>query len=245
MTNTADILKVFRQIASEGRKVRLLNLYKGIPISYAASILNIGEASVTVRTEKIQLVCMYRAKETFIQNVRFPHLVRAGVVLVDAEKINAMLTNFSYQPERIGDLTQVRIQPGQTIPSVVVSEQMESQISGELADVSLDGVAVMVHEPTFAPGCRLGDNVNIQVQLPRLLMHDQGGEDVALELHGVIANVKSGLPGGKCRIGIELSEEDTPARAALAHFVTQRQTELLREIRSIYELVNMETKENP
>ena len=51
-----EIIKIFREIAYEGRKVRLLNLYKGIPVSYAASITSIGEASVTVSTEKIQQI---------------------------------------------------------------------------------------------------------------------------------------------------------------------------------------------
>ena len=98
MATMEEILKIFRKIASEGRRIRLLNVYKGIPISYAARITNIGDASVSVHTEKIQLVCMYREKETFIQNVRFPHLVRAGVVMVDTDKVNAMVKPLVLNP---------------------------------------------------------------------------------------------------------------------------------------------------
>ncbi len=241
MGSTDDILKIFRQIAYENRKVRLLNLYKGIPISYAASIVSIGEASVTVRTEKIQMVCMYLAKETHIQNVQFPHLVRASVVLVEAEKGNVMLSHFSYKPERFGELTQAQVQPGSPIQGIMLSQQ-DLQVSGELADISLDGVAVIVDEKSKAIPCQVGEDVRVQVRLPRTVLFDEEEPTQALELFGSIANIKSGLPDGKCRIGVEL-HRDSPARLDLARFISLRQTELLREIRSIYELVSLETSE--
>lgn len=242
MAQADEILKIFRQIAYEGRKVRLLNLYKGIPISYAASIVNIGEASVTVRTEKIQLVSMYLAKETFIQNVKFPHLVHAGVVLVDTDKVNAMLSHFSYNPERLGELTRVRVQPGEPITGAVLSEQA-GPVSGEMVDISLDGVAVLVDEQNIAEACQPGEAVHVQLRLPGIVGEKQR-EQSLLDLKGQIANVKTGLPEGKCRIGVQL-EPNHPARLDLAHFISQRQAELLREIRSIYELVSLETKETP
>ncbi len=241
MGNADEILKIFRQIAYENRKVRLLNLYKGIPISYAASIVNIGEASVTVRTEKIQLVCMYLAKETHIQNVQFPHLVQASVVLVDAEKVNAMLSHFSYKPERFGELTQVNVQPASPIQGVMLSDQ-NVPVSGELADISLDGVAVIVEEKNISPACHAGEDVRLRVQFPQKVLFEEEDPTQTLELHGSIANIKSGLPDGKCRIGVEL-HRDSPARLDLARFISLRQTELLREIRSIYELVSLETGE--
>jgi hypothetical protein len=238
MAPTDDILKIFRQIAYEQRKIRLLNLYKGIPISYAASIVSIGEASVTIRTEKIQLVTMYLARETFIQNVKFPHLVRAGVILVDTDKVNAMLSHFLYNPERLGELTRARIHPGERVEGAVLSEQA-GQVSGEMVDISLDGVAVLVQEKTVGDACMPGEAVGVQLQLPRRIA---SAERQPLQLRGKIANVKKGLPDGKCRIGVEL-EPNHPARLELAQFISQRQAELLREIRSIYELVSLETKE--
>lgn len=238
MAQSEEILKIFRKIAYDNRKVRLMNVYKGVPISYAASIVSIGEASVTMRTEKIQLVSMYLAKETFVQNVAFPHLVRAGVVLVDTDKVNAMLTRFSYNPERLGELSRVRIQPGDHIPGAVLSEQA-GQVNGEMVDVSLDGVAVLVQEDQAGQACTPGENVQVQVHLPS---GSTAAEEKALNLQGTIANVKKGLPDGKCRIGVEL-KPDHPARLDLAQFISQRQAELLREIRSIYELVSLETRE--
>jgi hypothetical protein len=242
MTQADEILTIFRQIASEGRRIRLLNLYKGIPISYAARIASIGDASVTVQTEKIQLVCMYREKETFIQHVKFPHLVRAGVVMVDTDKVHGLLSHFSYQPERIGELTRVRVQPARTISSVLVSEGTQKLVSGELVDISLDGVAVKVDQRELSNACQPGETVQIQIHLPKSIPFQEGPDQIPLDLSGSIANIKTGLPDGKCRIGVQLHPE-SPARLDLAHFITQRQTELLREIRSIYELVSLVTKE--
>jgi hypothetical protein len=241
-----EILKIFRQIAYEGRKVRLLNLYKGIPVSYAASIVNIGEVSVTVRTEKIQLVAMYLAKETFVQNTKFPQLVRAGVVLVNPDKMDAMLSRFSYQPERLGQITRVRLQPGAPVPGQVVSEQ-SSPLEAELIDVSLHGVGILVDENKVQGGCQAGQQIQVQLQLPAIISLEEPAEPQTITLQGTIVNARivnapNGLEGGKCRLGIELHPEH-PARLELARFISQRQMELLREVHSIYELIRLETQE--
>ena len=239
-----EIIKIFREIAYEGRKIRLLNLYKGIPVSYAASITSIGEASITVSTEKFQLVAMYLAKETHIQNLKFPMLVRAGVVLVNPVKMDAMLTHFSYQPERLGQITQVHIQPGRPMPGQVTTAQMD-HVDAELMDISLTGLGVLVDETSIKGECKPGLEITVQVQLPGIASLDEPDElpePHTVALKGTIIHIKTGLPGGKRHLGVEL-QPNHPARLEVARFISQRQLELLREVHSIYELIRLENPE--
>ncbi len=241
-----EIIKIFREIAYEGRKVRLLNLYKGIPVSYAASITSIGEASVTVSTEKIQLVAMYMAKETHIQNIKFPYLVRAGVVLVNPNRMDAMLSHFTYQPERLGQITRVRIEPGYPMQGQVSTPQM-GQVEADLTDISLNGLGILVDEAVVKSDADPGDEISVQVQLPGMAALDSEDEDQPagphpITLQGKIINVKTGLPNGKRHLGVEL-HPNHPARLEVARFISQRQLELLREVHSIYELIRHENED--
>lgn len=233
-----EIIKIFREIAYEGRKVRLLNLYKGIPVSYAASITSIGEASITVSTEKIQLVAMYLTKETHIQNVKFPQLVRAGVVLVNPTKMDAMLSHFSYQPERLGQITRVRIQPGSPMPGKVTAGHMD-HVDADLMDISLNGVGVLVDKSNIQGDCVPGIEIKIHVLLPDTVSLDEPPEPHVITLQGTVINVKTDLPEGKCYLGVEF-QLNHPARLEVARFISQRQLELLREVHSIYELISLE-----
>jgi hypothetical protein len=283
MTHTDEILKIFRQLARDGRKVRLLNVYKGIPISYAASIKSIGEASVKIRTGKNQLVCLYREKETYIQNISFPHLIKAGVLLLDYEKVEAMLSRFEYAPAGIGDRIQVRVQPKEQIKSLLQAAGLPTGIRGELADISNDGAAIFIDEKLQSKkACKVGDVIEIHLRLPKpgrpgplrtifsapITSDSPGGkleqkvledlkdgieiataqakddetEDLTLQLNGNIANIKTSLPGGKCRIGIQLIP--TTSRVAISRFLSERQAELIREIRALYELVSLDTSES-
>lgn len=283
MTHDDEILKIFRQLARDGRKVRLLNMYKGIPISYAAAIKSIGEASVTVRTGRNQLVCLYREKETYIQNISFPHLIKADILLLDYEKVEAMLSRFKYAPAGIGDRTQVRVQPKEQIKSLLQAAGLPTGIRGELADISNDGAAVFIDEKQHTKkACKVGDVIEIHLRLPKpgrpgplrtvffapsvrkgleekseqkvledlkdgieiaaAYAKDDDTEDLALKLNGNIANIKTGLPGGRCRIGIQLVP--TTSRVAISRFLAERQAELIREFRALYELVSLDINES-
>jgi len=258
MNSNDDILKIFRKIARENRKIRLLNVYKGVPISYAARIASIGSASVTVQTEKHQVVSMYREKVTYVQNVRFPRLVRASVVLVEPNKLEAMLSNFHYTDEDIGERTHVRLQPGGAIESLLMADGDKIALQGQLADISYDGVAVVIDMRDLPmEACQVGDPVKVQMKLP--LPAEQSSTEpiftsaeafqeavedadktLPLQLQGTVANVKTDLPDQQCRIGIHLYTDD-PARDVIAEFISLRRAELVREMQAIYELLALET----
>ncbi len=280
MTHNDEILKIFHQLARDGKKVSLLNMYKGIPISSVAAIKRIGDASVTVRTEKNQLVCLYREKETYIHNNIFPHLIKASASLLDYEKLEANLSRFEYAPEGIGDRAQVRVQPKGQIKSLLQAAGLPTGIRGELADISNDGAAVFINEKHYTnKTCKAGDAIEIHLRLPKPgrpeplrttfsipsmrvgtgekpeqevledlkdgIVITQAKEDdkeyLALKLHGNIANIMTGLPGGRCRIGVHLIP--TTSRVAISRFLAERQAELIREFRALYELVSLDIDE--
>jgi hypothetical protein len=239
-----EIMKIFREIAYEGRKVRLLNLYKGIPVSYAAGITCIGEASISVSTEKIQLVSMYIAKETYIQSVKFPQLVRAEVMLVSPNKMDALLSHFSYHPANPGELTRVCIQPAEPLHSRVSTSRI-GPLQAELTDISMNEIGVLVDEDSIKDDCQLGIELTLQLQLPGMGAPEQPAEcddddhPQAVALKGKITDIKIGLPEGKRRLGVELDPKH-PARLDVARFISKRELELLREVHALYELMQHE-----
>ncbi|MCJ7625800.1 MAG: hypothetical protein MUO76_20095 [Anaerolineaceae bacterium] len=258
-------------------------MYKGIPISYPASIKSIGKASVTVRTGKNQLVCLYREKETYIQNISFPHLIKASVLLLDYDKLETMLSRFEYAPAGIGDRTQVRVQPKEHIKSLLQAAGLKSGIRGELADISKEGAAVFIDEQLQTKNaCKIGDVIEIHLRLPKpgrpgplqtvfsppptrkslgekaeqKIMEDlidgietaplqaqvDETQDHVLKLNGNIANIKTGMPDGRCRIGVQLIP--TTSRIVISRFLSERQAELIREIRALYDLVSLDINES-
>ncbi len=72
-----DIISTFRSLQRQNKEIQLLNVYKGVPISYTATIQEVSEVSIRVRTDKYQIVPMFRESKTFIRSDAFPLTLRA------------------------------------------------------------------------------------------------------------------------------------------------------------------------
>jgi hypothetical protein len=158
---------IFRQIFQDKGSIRLMNVYKGIPIATSGVILAVDPDSITVHTEKSQVVSMYHDKVTFIQNDLINTIYRAEVESIDFKNVNAILTHFVVADNEIGKRTQVRVVPSDPIRSLVKTNEIRTINQGTLADLSLTGLAIYIRSEDFSPVVyKPGVKINIFLTLP-------------------------------------------------------------------------------
>ncbi|MBI9049073.1 MAG: hypothetical protein JEZ00_06630 [Anaerolineaceae bacterium] len=158
---------VFRQIFQDKGTIRLMNVYKGIPISTSGMILAVDPESITVHTEKSQVVSMYHDRQTFIHTELENNIYMAKVESIDFKNVNAVLTNFKVASDQIGKRTQVRVVPADPIRSVVKTSEIRTINQGILADVSQTGLAIYISSEDFSPVVyKPGVKINLFLKLP-------------------------------------------------------------------------------
>lgn len=158
---------IFERIAKEKQEIRLINVYKGFPISYPAQITGIDRKAIQIKTNPFQIVCIYQNKETYLRNDAFPATVSAGVMRVNFSESEAVLTHFKYVSKGIGDRRQVRVEPMDLIKGTIKPSEKRLNLTGDLADISLDGLAILL-----SPGLQAssilheGAHVIVHLELP-------------------------------------------------------------------------------
>ena len=250
--------------------MRLLNVYKGVPISYEAKIVEVADKSALFRTEKYQIVCLDNEGKTHIQSLFLPKIVIAKVHDIDFLRNESVLGDFEYTSGRIGARTQVRVIPEKTIEGIIRVLESPQSFPGELADISLDGLGFFTHAETLLPeNFQKGVKVTIELFLPGVrqkkspqqsntkkkevpkLHHTVGLEEgnlpcmeqidwqldyetINLSVHGEIANIHEDMEHRRHRIGIRIEPGDG-SKSEIAHFITHRQAQIMREIKHVYD----------
>jgi hypothetical protein len=280
MALTDDIMLTFRHIAREKQEIRLINEYKGVPIAYSATILDVGSAAIRVKTEKYQIVCFYRERSTVILGDLLPRAIGARIMLLDSKNMEATLSKFHFVGVGVGNRTQVRVEPDPTINGLVRSGDTHLEVKGELADISEDGLGIYIGYEAYLPGYwQKGVEARIFLRIPMIRKVRPRKIDLSplpefeiaanfdsyspvaydlkpptpfateeknhikasspeLELHGTIVHVKAEPENRRYRLCIRITSHDD-SRAVITQFISQRQAELIREIKSLYDLISL------
>jgi hypothetical protein len=167
MNINKDILRYLQQLMNANKDVRLINAYQGVPIAYPASIIAIDDASIALKTEKYQIVCLYRERETFIQSSYFPLIVHARVEKLDIPNLMVVLTELRYIRNNVGDRRNVRVWPKEPIQSGFQTSDVAEPLIGDLADLAQDGLAIFLRKEEFSPRlCSAGTEVKVMLRFP-------------------------------------------------------------------------------
>jgi hypothetical protein len=163
-----NIMDQFVLMAKNEGGTHLLNVYKGVPLSFPAKIVEVGDGYLRVLSDTYQMVCMYLEKSTLIQSEYLTEIVQAEVIELDVAKKMALLTNFRYVEKGIGNRTEVRIQPKEPVSSEISDKEDSIIIQGELADISREGIGIYID----------------RMQFPNKLIYPDAFVDIMLELPG-------------------------------------------------------------
>ena len=277
MVTQDELIRVFQKITQNNQYIRLLNIYKGLPINNEATITKIESAYIEVETDRYQTVCLFLDRETFIQSHHFQYTIKARVYKVDPEKKRAILYGFETVQSGIGERSQVRVEPDEPISAVLQVKDAMSTIQGELADISQNGIGLSIDRDFFSPRhFRIGSELSVALKLPETALTekrntsglDSGYNPMArfsreqmrisqvvrssntprkntsslkidsfnLKTTGNIVNVRPSLSSNQYRIGLKINGDDR-TRLILTNFISQRQSEIIRELKTMYDAI--------
>ncbi len=277
MITQDELIRVFRKITQNNQYIRLLNIYKGLPINNEATITKIESAYIEVETDRYQTVCLFLDRETFIQSHQFPFTIKARVYKVDPERKRAILYGFESVQSGIGDRSQVRVEPDEPIAAILQVKDAMATIQGELADISQNGIGLFIDRNYFSPRhFRIGSELSVALKLPESVINEKRNtsaldsgynpmsrfsreqmrisqvvrptssprkntsslkiDSYNLKFVGNIVNVRPSLSTNQYRIGLKISGDDR-TRLILSNFISQRQSEIIRELKTMYDAI--------
>jgi len=225
MKDLDDVLKQFDVIADQEKPIRLINAYRGMPVSYEANIVTINQGYVALKVHPYQATCMALEGKTHVQSDLLSEVYRAKAVAVDVLKSQAILTEFTGAGGTVGNRMTVRVQPREPIDAEIYDG--EHRIPGKLADISSTGVGVFTFA-TYIYGdltFEKGGKVFIDFRLPiaESIVRCQGKITSLVHQAGTFLH----------RLGLQITA--IPAsEPVLLQYVAMRQEEILEELKRVY-----------
>ena len=143
-----DHSEIFSILKANPRKVlKLISYYKGLPLSYPATITSIDRGAVDLDVQAEQAFTIEQSRAVFIRSPLFRLDVLAQVQYVNIRKQAASFVKFSYVEIMAERRSFIRMRPDPS-PEVEI-ETVTETLEGNLFDVSLSGLNVSVNH--FCP----------------------------------------------------------------------------------------------
>ena len=142
-----NIIDTFKKMQQDGQSVHFLNLYKGVPISYDATILEIEAESVTFSIDKLQEIAMKLDGNAYIvKNEYLSKHIKADIFYNDFSNNTVTLNNFIYLLNMPAIQREyIRVHPD-IVANVYLHSHNNMQTSGRLFDLSMKGLGVVSQE---------------------------------------------------------------------------------------------------
>ena len=167
MMTDEEILKCFELALKLKKEIRLINAYKGLPISFPGQVLSVTGSNVLVKVDRSQIVCMYRDHDTFIQGETFKETVKAYLAQIDLSKLEVIISYFEVPDTSFNDRSNIRVEPGSPIAGNIKTRETRIPFRGQLADISENGMGIFIEERSYHPNVyRTGAEIVIEISLP-------------------------------------------------------------------------------
>jgi hypothetical protein len=223
MPKRDEIFTALESLVGSAGKVRLLNVYKGLPINSDAPVLEATDGMVMLKVNKYQATCLEIQRKAYIQSDDLHQVARGEVLNVNFLTESAIVTGFVYMGDDLGKRLMIRVQPREPVEIEMALKGVN--LRGQMADLSASGVGIVTGAVVVRPTLyAIGTNMVVSFQLP--------SERAPLRIAGKIANAFKG--SNSYRLGIELTP-DSATKMTLNRYIAQRQSEVQRELRMMYE----------
>jgi hypothetical protein len=258
LTLSEELIQMLGQIAKNRSEIRLLNIYKGLPITYETSINAIGDFEIRVPGSKQQLACLYHQRETYLQGERIPFLIRSQVISLNLAKEDAVLSNFEVAKPDIGKRTQIRVEPDEPLVAFIQFLNAGYDLPVPLTDISAEGASFYLETQLFPiRRIRPGSEISVSISFPDMVIQKirklstkplpenrnpkptlrtgsmQEGK-VTITARGKIMSVHPEAHLDRYRVGMKLYFQDL-ARLVIVQYISQRQAEIIRDLRLLSE----------
>jgi len=237
-------------------QIKLLNTYRGLPISYDAKISLVNETEVHVTSNKMQIACLYHQRETFIQNEKLPFTIRSQVMSLNLAKEDAALSDFEVAENNIGKRMNIRVEPEGILIGVIQFKGYPTKVIAPIFDISIYGVSVHIEDFLFpARICQPGSEISMTITIPesaiqkpkkvlaspladnknnrslvRSTLPLSSDRNIEINAWGKILAVRPEPSQSRYRVGIKLYIKDQE-RMLVSQFISLRQAEIIRDLR--------------
>ncbi|WP_224961703.1 PilZ domain-containing protein [Geomonas subterranea] len=219
----AEILGGFRDLVKRGPAVgvKLLNYYKGLPISYPATLVEVSGEILELDVHPQQAVALGISGRTCIKCGTFAHTLLAEVKDADVRRMMASLHNFSYVDLMVEQRASLRLELEPPADAEITIAGRK--VAAKALDVSLGGFSALSSERSLL---EKGDEVLLKVMIPNLLHNTV----TPLELPATVVELAEADGGELCRFSIG---SDPQIEGVLSRFIFQRQVDLIRELKEM------------
>lgn len=217
----AAILKTFLEnyATKNVSKVNLTNYYRGLPITYPATILGVERGNIDFDITPQQAVAIASDRYTLISSKLFPYSIIAHVQYVNIKKHTVSLNKLSFVEVLAEKRAAVRLNLD---PPVRATLQYEDQaITASLVDISTQGIAVTMDDFVML---ETGAEMSVKFMLPDPVLMKQTLIKVPATLVDIVGNASPYRY--RFRISPEKHQEQLISRYSF-----QRQVELIRDLK--------------
>lgn len=214
----ADIIAILKS-APPKTVLRLINYFKGMPVSYSATINSVERNTVDLDLQGEQAFTVEDSRSAFIRSPLFKFDVFATAQYVNVKKRAATFTKLSYVEIVAEQRNFIRINPDP--PPVVVIETPEGTIEGHLFDISLTGLNILVEN-----FCEI--ERGSEVKIKSTFQNVERDLTVNLNVTAKLVTIKDHL---RPYSYIFTFRSDKELERQLSQYVFKRQVEIIREIK--------------
>jgi hypothetical protein len=216
-------------VIKENDTVKLLNVYHGVPVVNDATVIEIREGVVRMKTHPSQLVCMRISRSTYVS---FNGLTYSAIVAsVDPLTETALLTNIK-GCHGLGKRKFVRVEPAApTDVDVFVIKTVNTDngkwFTTSILDISIFGMGLIMDSILIALiKLNVRDNIKLNFYLPG----SGSEEERQIYIDGVVCNLIITDDPANTRVGIR-TFPDKDAETALTRYVSLRQNDILKSLK--------------
>jgi hypothetical protein len=216
-----DILDVFRRVRSGelDNDISMLNYYKGIPIGYPATILDIDRDFVEFETHAYQAIAIRNDNSTFLKSRHLRHDLLAEVFYIKVPAREVSLKNFLYTRVLAENRNYVRVALQK--PREIDVDYAHQQMTGRLVDVCMKSAAVDLAADFHM---RPGTVSRLHMTLPMGI----GEPELPIDVLATVSKAIAGPDSVRCIFDLQ---GDAGNDSRIARFIGHRQTEIVAEIR--------------
>jgi hypothetical protein len=248
-----DLLTILRQIAKDQSSIKLMNIYKGLPISYDTNITSVGASEIQVPCSKNHIACLYYQGESYLMGDDIPVVIRSKVMRLNLAKDYAVFSDFESVQDNIGKRMQIRVELDEPVMAGIEFKGSSFEFLAPLADLSANGASVFF-ESTMFPGrlSKPGNELTMSIPLPDSMTHKvkkiaqkatsearktlppTQGNRVVVTARGKVIAVKPDIDSNRYRVSVQLFFQDL-SRMVILQYISQRQSEIIQDLHTLSE----------
>jgi hypothetical protein len=234
----------------------MLNIYKGLPISYDTSIDSVDDFEIKMRTNKHQIACLYYQGESYLQGEELPFVIRSQVMSLNLAKENVVFSNFEAVKNNIGNRSEIRVDPDEPLVVSIQFDGSAADIFAPMTNISASGASVYFETYMFPTRlCQPGNDLTMTITLPDSASHKikkssqkplvdnrklnltsrpnlTEGHDgnIVITARGRVIVVHPEFLQKRYRVSVKLFFKDL-SRAVILQYISQRQSEIIQDLR--------------